>query len=171
MKWALDIQPVSFLKVELEREAADVTNDLNRLRSLMVADVMAKTVVWVTTQQHMSDVATVLLHHEISSAPVVDESGVCVGIVSATDFLKRDANVSGSTRRGWTPEDVAGTYMSTGVQTIPASASILQASRIMCSQHVHQLPVVNHEGRPVGVISTMDLIAALNNAIDEISAS
>ena len=151
-----------------------MTNPLERLKSLTVADVMAKTVVWVTTRQHMADVAAILLKHDISSAPVVDESGACVGIISATDFLKRDArdehvNESGRSRRAWTPDDVAATYMSTGVRTIPATASILQASRIMCSQHVHRLPVVNHEGRPVGIISTMDLIASLNNAIDELA--
>lgn len=153
-----------------------MTDTLERLKTLMVADVMAKGVVWVNTQQQMADVATILLKHEISSAPVVDESGACVGIISASDFLKRDARDEHTkeparARRGWTPEDIAATFMSTGVQTIPASASILQASRIMCAQHVHRLPVVNHNGHPVGIISTIDIVASLNNTIDEAAAA
>ena len=160
-----------------------MTNALERLRTLTVSNVMARDVVWVTVQQPMAEIAGILLRHQISSAPVVDESGICVGIISATDFLRRDADratsptsptspaspASPASRRGWTPEDVAGTYMSTGVQSIPAGESILRAAKIMCNQHVHRLPVVSHDGRPVGIISTMDIIAALDNAIDEMS--
>ena len=67
---------------------------IDRLRSLTVRDVMSRSVVWVTQQQHMADVATLLLKHELSTAPVVDDHGRCVGMLSATDFLKRDSNAA-----------------------------------------------------------------------------
>lgn len=150
---------------------------MDRIQSLLVQDVMARTVVWVSTRQPMADIAGLFRKHDISSAPVVDEQGVCVGILSSTDFLRRDSERS---ERGpaphhrppvWTPEDVAGTYMSQGVQTVPATAPLLHAARIMCLQHVHRLPVVDCEGRPVGMVSTMDLVATLLKALSEQEAS
>ena len=146
---------------------------IDRLQSLTVSDVMAKSVVWVSTGQHMVDVARLLLKHEISSAPVVDEKGICVGIVSATDFLKRDAAAkdNGSpphrARPAWTPEDTAGTFMSGAVQSVHANAPVLTAAKIMCAQHVHRLPVVDKHGKAVGIVSTMDVVAALLNAVAE----
>lgn len=138
-----------------------------RLQSLLVQDVMSRDVVWVTARQHMADVAAILSRHELSSAPVLDEHGVCVGIISASDFLRRDAAVARDAvgphhpRPAWTPEDVAGTYLSNAVQTVSPTTTLLQAAQILAAQHVHRLPVVDHAGKPVGMLSTMDVIATL----------
>lgn len=149
----------------------------DRLHSLLVQDVMARTVVWVSTRQPMADIAGLFRKHAISSAPVVDEQGVCVGILSATDFLSRDAERTASQVPPhhhppvWLPDDVAATYMSQGVQTVPATSPLLHAARVMCMQHVHRLPVVDCEGRPVGIISTMDVVSALLKALSEQEAA
>jgi CBS domain-containing protein len=45
------------------------------------------------------------------------------------------------------------------------------AAKIMCLQHVHRLPVVDASGKPVGIISSMDLVAALSNAAEELIGS
>lgn len=146
---------------------------ISRLQSLTVHDIMARDVVWVASRQHMSEVARLLLEHDISSAPVVDEQGTCIGILSASDFLRRDAVephdgvLPHRSRPEWKPDDVAATFMSTGVQSVPEQTPLLLAARIMTAQHVHRLPVVDHHGRPVGIISTMDIIAALLNALQE----
>lgn len=148
-----------------------------RLKSLTVADVMSHQVVWVSIRQRMADVASILLRHEISSAPVVDELGACVGMISASDFLRRDSesddlsNAPHRHRPAWSPDDVVGTFMSNAVQTIDGTATLLQAARVMCAQHVHRLPVVTHDGKPIGVISTMDIVAALTNAMAEEEAA
>jgi CBS-domain-containing membrane protein len=121
----------------------------------------------------MTEVAGILARHSLSSAPVVDEEGVCVGIVSAADFLRRDAAIPNGGvaphhhRPAWTPEDVAATYMSSGVQTVAPTTPLLQAANIQCAQHVHHLPVVDHAGKPIGMVSTMDIISALLKALTE----
>jgi CBS domain-containing protein len=45
--------------------------------------------------------------------------------------------------------------------------TLLTAARLMCEKHVHRLPVLNLDGKPVGLITSMDVVAALVNAIDE----
>ena len=62
---------------------------LNRLVSLRVADVMSRQVVPVYTHQTMAEAAAVFIEHGISGAPVLDEQGHCVGILSAADFVRR----------------------------------------------------------------------------------
>jgi len=166
---------------------------LHRLRTLRVADVMARNVVEVEVDQPMRDVADLFVRRSISAAPVVDGDGQCVGVLSATDFLKRERSINGvkhcsgqesPTESPTESGDVAGEpYHSTGtaappdqvsahmtraVQTIPESALLLSAAKIMCSQHVHRLIVVDDEGRTAGVVSTMDVVAALMNAFEEV---
>ena len=39
----------------------------------------------------------------------------------------------------------------------------------MCAEHIHHLPVLEDE-RPIGIVSTTDIVAALINAVDEVEA-
>lgn len=146
---------------------------MNRIESLKVADVMAQKVVTVDAAQHMVDVASLFIRNQIASAPVIDKSGQCVGILSAFDFLKRDAAGSQGGEAKLQPatpsepEDTVRSYMSTSVKAVKADASLLQVAHLMCTKHVHRLPVVNGAGKPIGIVSTMDVVAALLNALDE----
>lgn len=143
-------------------------NDARKsLRTLLVQDIMSTDVVKTVARQRMSEVARMLGRHELSTLPVVDEHGVCVGMLSAVDFLKRDAAVDngGSAPHQsppeWKPDDVAATYMTRAVQAIGEQSLVVEAARIMAAQHVHHLPVIDHLGRPRGIISSMDILKAL----------
>jgi CBS domain-containing protein len=61
--------------------------------------------------------------------------------------------------------------MSKRVHSLLPGESLLKAARTMCEQHLHRLPVVDDEGRVVGIISTMDIVAAVVNAVDEMNAT
>ena len=47
----------------------------------------------------------------------------------------------------------------------------MQALRyfMMCGAHIHHLLVIDDENHPVGVISTMDIVAAMVNVVDEMN--
>ncbi len=64
-----------------------------------------------------------------------------------------------------------GGEMSSGVRSVQPEQTLLTAARIMCEKHVHRLPVLNLDGKPVGLITSMDVVAALVNAIDEREAT
>lgn len=156
-----------------------------RLESLRVSDVMAREVVSVSANQSMCSAAQLYVERGISAAPVIDDSGRCVGILSATDFLRELARDHGLSMANDTshrlvgdcgfeawridvePDDVVACRMSPAVQSIAAEASVLMAARIMTAQHVHRLVVLDSGGHPLGVISTMDVVAALLNVLDE----
>jgi CBS domain-containing protein len=138
---------------------------INRLLSLKVSDVMSRSLVEVSASQGMAEVAAIFDANRISSAPVIDERGSCIGILSAGDFLRRTCE--GETRNAELG-DLVGAYMTDAVQSVAPNQSLLNAARIMCADHFHHLPVIEGH-RVIGVISTMDIIAAMLNAIEEVA--
>ena len=62
---------------------------IERLLSLRVCDVMSSTVVEVSVNASLAEAAALLVDNNVSGAPVVDESGRCVGVLSSTDFVVR----------------------------------------------------------------------------------
>ena len=64
------------------------TNPLLRLQSLTVADVMTRRVTAIPGCARMQEAARILAEADASGAPVVDAAGRCIGVLSATDFLK-----------------------------------------------------------------------------------
>jgi CBS domain-containing protein len=139
---------------------------VDRLMTLKVKDVMTRKVICVAKDQCLSAAAGLFLEKGISGAPVTDEQGRCVGMLSAIDYVRRahvlrsDAGYDASVER-------VGEEMSSGVRSVQPEQTLLNAARIMCEKHVHRLPVLDLEGKPVGLITSMDVVAALVNAIDE----
>jgi CBS-domain-containing membrane protein len=58
------------------------------LLALTVEDVMSREVVTIPRWMSMRDAAGLLRRSQISGAPVVDEQGRCMGVLSAADFLR-----------------------------------------------------------------------------------
>lgn len=156
---------------------------IERLLTLRVADVMSKEVVSVSQHDTMDYAARRLLEHSISGAPVVDPQQLCVGVLSAIDFVKQhnctctDADgikrslVQEGAERPWRIDacrnDRVTDHMSPVVQSIAADKPLLAAARTMCAQHIHRLPVLDHRGRPIGMLTALDVVAALVAAIEE----
>jgi CBS domain-containing protein len=140
---------------------------------------MAADPITIDSSASMAEVAQQFADHGIHSAPVVDDSGKCVGIVTASDFVKRDkiyATCEGqphdvlASREGLQLEaksyDCVSDCMTRGVQAITPETSLIVAARMMTQAHIHVLPVIRRH-RPVGMVSNMDVVAALVNAFEE----
>jgi len=143
---------------------------VNRLLTLKVKDVMTRDVVCVHADQTADEAAARFVRARISGAPVVDAHGVCVGVLSATDYVSpRCPDDSAACTDG--ERKSVGDLMSRGVQSVGPEQTLLTAARLMCIKHLHRLPVLDHESRPVGLLTAMDAVAALVNAIDEREAA
>lgn len=177
---------------------------IERLLTLRVADCMTRPVVVIRAQQTMAEAAEKLARHNISGLAVTDDEGRAVGILSATDFVRREEKASTpdwtmdsvfapSSKPGASSPPVAlplpvpaeaaspseslpvaevaeglvGNHMTKAVQTVPPEASLLHAARMMCAEHIHRLLVLDAQAQPVGVLTSLDIVAALVAAIDE----
>ncbi|RIK75900.1 MAG: hypothetical protein DCC67_14640 [Planctomycetota bacterium] len=153
-------------------------NPMERLQSLTVADVMSRPVTVVPGCARMEEAARILADADASGAPVVDDAGHCIGVLSAADFLRFEvlkAQPDQYDRGDWAaggeaaPRDSVRRFMTPAVQTAPAHESLLKAAAVMCLEHIHRLIVLDHRGEPIGVVSTLDVMSAMLAAIDEAS--
>lgn len=156
---------------------------IDRLATLRVRDVMTRQVFCVRADQTLNEVADFFSEKGISSAPVVNEEGACVGVLSFVDFLKRrqrspQAAGQASPSAGAVPGADNGVKplsvrdcMTERIASIGPDELLLLAAQTMCARHVHRLPVLGDNKRLEGLISTMDIVAAMVKAIDEAEAS
>jgi len=96
-----------------------------------------------TTRQAMLD-------HGFHCLPVTDEHGHPVGIVSSWDLIHDYDEV----------ESIE-SAMTSKVITIGAHETSHEAAKLMQTNFIHHLVVVEESGEVVGVISSLDLLSAL----------
>jgi CBS domain-containing protein len=138
-----------------------------------VKDVMTSDVVTVRPETSLKDVAAILTERRISGVPVVDASGKVVGVVSEGDILFKERGPSERTGLlAWfaDPYDVAeqlklaartaGEAMTAPAKTIAPWRPVSSAAAEMLDEGVNRLPVVDDEGRLVGIVTRADLVRA-----------
>ena len=161
-----------------------------RLGSLRAQDVMTRDVIMLRESDSINYAVRSLKEHHITGAPVVDAEGRFVGILSVSDLVRAVPFVAppgsppialahGNDITTWDLFDKAGPLhpdvgvervgqrMSRQVTSVLYSAPLVEVARVMCEGHWHRVPVVKPSGALCGIISTMDILAALVNAADE----
>jgi CBS domain-containing protein len=138
---------------------------------MKVADVMNRDVVVVRPQMPLKDVARVLVNRHFSGVPVVDDDGKVLGVVSEGDILAKERGPGGGAsvferalefERWAAKHDArdAGDAMTTPAVTIGPTRSVAQAAALMLDRGVNRLPVVDDDGRLVGIVTRADLVRA-----------
>ncbi len=115
-----------------------------------VARIMTRRVVCARAEMDASLLRERLLDRAISGAPVVDDWGRVVGVVSRSDLLEHEVTA----RRG---ERTVGDIMTPMAFTLRAEASIAQAAALMAYEGVHRIVIVDDSGCVVGVLSALDV--------------
>lgn len=128
---------------------------------------------YMTTQVEAVGVDSMLSHvarrmdeRKISAVPVVDAAGAVVGVLSRTDLLHLGRTLSRRHRGAAVmelPEQRAAEVIKGAPRLCGPDATLREAAQLMCEHHIHRLFVVD-AGRLVGVISTLDLTAAVRDA-------
>ena len=150
------------------------------LLTLRVRDVMNRQVISIAADESLSAAAETLIQHEITGVPVVDAQGDCQGVLSGTDFVRRlrsdrpqgtgvgtSPSISRDFEAHFSSETVVGDIMTPRVRSIYPDASLMDAARAMCEFHVHRLIVMDHSRRPMGIVSSLDVVAAMIQAIEQ----
>ena len=197
-----------------------------RLLELTADDLMITDVVRLTDEMPLREAARLLLQKQIGGAPVVDAQGKCVGVLSATDFLRLAVKRADITKplspqlpitcpfqlkhrildgnevilctlppgvcpiqvkqkgpeggemivcsqphcvlTDWQvvdveklPTDQVRHYMTADPVTVGADTPIRVLARLMIDAHIHRTIVVDKGQRPIGVVSSTDVLAAV----------
>ncbi len=142
-------------------------------------DIMTRSVVTVTPDTSIEDLASLLVKYQISGVPVVDESGNLYGIVTENDLISRnkrlhiptvvsflDAAIYLESSKKFEQEvkrltaTRAGDICNRKVVTIAEDASLIDIATIMTEKKVHLLPVVRN-GKLTGIVGKRDLVKAV----------
>ena len=142
-----------------------------------VSDIMTREVVFASPDTQVSEVAKMLVEHNISGVPVV-ENGSIVGIVTEEDLIMRDAIIDMPHFFGvfesvfYLTEDrkelneemhkvlatEAKDLMTGKVVTISQDASVQDVATLMVKKEVNPVPVTGSNGELVGIVSRSDLV-------------
>ncbi|OAI52936.1 hypothetical protein AYO44_04615 [Planctomycetaceae bacterium SCGC AG-212-F19] len=146
--------------------------------TLTARDVMKSPVVTIPRELSLRAAADLFQKEQISGAPVIDAEGRCVGVLSTTDFLKW-AQQGGSTEQvcctahpefssDWQvidveklPGDDVRQHMSTNVVSCSLDEPVTRLARLMLDAHIHRIFVLDSYRRPVGVVTSTDILAAV----------
>jgi CBS domain-containing protein len=146
-------------------------------------DVMTTEVVKVPADLTVAELADVFMENEISGAPVVDEDGALVGVVSVFDLARQSSGEAGVVTeqgnpefyvRGWEEQYTVEEFRKLRVQeghltvrdvmtpaafTVEEDDPISDVARTLVDGHIHRVLVTRgHE--VVGIISSLDLLRA-----------
>ena len=122
-----------------------------------VADYMSRDLVTLTPDMEINHAMNLLLERRISGAPVLDDKGWLVGVLSKKDCLK--AALDASYYRDW--GERVEKYMSTDVQTLSPDMDLIAAADAFVKSSFRRFPVLS-EGRLVGQISRADVLRGLS---------
>lgn len=139
-------------------------------------DVMTTNVLCLDVKASIFDAAELMVGAEVSAAPVVDDKGSMVGIVSEADLLRR-AEIGTTARKSWfsrllTSDATSARefvhshsrrvaeVMTKDVVTVGEETELGELAELMERRGVKRLPIVR-DGAVVGIVGRSDLLQAL----------
>ena len=137
--------------------------DIHRI--LTAGDIMATSLITLGPDVSIFNAIRVLVGRSISGAPVVDEDGAMIGVLSELDCLR----VLSSDEFYAGHQEEAGTvkhFMTGPGQTIPVDLGIYAIAHYFLTLPVRRLPVIEN-GRLVGQVSRRDVLVGIEAMVKQ----
>ncbi|TMD10854.1 MAG: CBS domain-containing protein [Chloroflexi bacterium] len=124
---------------------------------LRVSELPPGRLLTVEPQTNLADVARVM-RREDADAVVVLSDGELAGIITERDLVRAIAD-------GVNPKQAtAGVVMTGDPATVALDEDVSVVALKMMSRGVRHLPVVDGDGKPIGLVSARNLVAVLDRA-------
>lgn len=118
---------------------------MRRARDVMNTDVVA-----ICAEATVEEAIRSLLEHRVSGAPLLDEQGALVGIVSEFQLLE-------AIYRPEVKQEQVRNLMTKDVITVTEDAALSEVTNLLLLHRIRRVPVVR-DGKMVGIISRRDLL-------------
>ncbi len=142
---------------------------------LKAKDIMTEDVITVNPSMTIEEFARILMKNQISGAPVVDEDGSLIGIVTENDLITQNKRLHiptilrlfdafiplGTSRLEREIKKITATTVgeicTKKVITVDPETPLEEIATIMTEKKIHLIPVIK-EGKIVGIIGKKDII-------------
>ncbi len=145
--------------------------------TLTAADLMTAPVMTIPQETSLREAASLLFGSHVSGAPVVDEDGRCLGVLSSSDFITW-AGLGGEAGKAGTaisliapwgeliniedaPDHEIRHYMTAQPITVTPRTPIGELAQKMVDAHIHRVLVVVDQNRACGIVTSSDVMAAV----------
>jgi len=149
--------------------------------SMNAGDVMVRDIITIGPEKEVKEAARLLIDHDISALPVVNQRGELVGIISEADLIHR-AEVDTLKHRPWwlealIPASTLATeftkshgkrveeLMSTHVISASEDTPLGEIAALLERHRIKRVPIVE-DGKVVGIVSRNNLVQALASTPD-----
>jgi CBS domain-containing protein len=150
-------------------------------RDTPVSDIMSAPALTLHPETTVEDAIALLSEHGYSGAPVTDADGVLVGLLDDADLIVSEARLHGPTiveflgaylplpgeQRRW-EDDVrhalgatVGEVMHEDSPRVGTDGTLEDVATLIVDRDVTRVPVVDADGRVVGVVSRGDVVKTL----------
>lgn len=143
---------------------------------MLVKDVMTTAVVKLSPDNSVRHAAQIMLDHQVSGLPVVDDEGRLVGMITEGDLIRRtelgggvpivdvslttEARANAYLRRSsWRVADA----MTVDPVTVKEDTSVSRVAALMQERSIKRIPVLRNDVM-VGIVSRADLLQAILSA-------
>ncbi len=139
---------------------------------MIVGQIMTKKVITIPLKSKLKEVAKILKENGISGAPVVNEDGDLVGMVSEKDVFKAlypshaefydspgvwvdlDTLEERTKDAIYKPVDE---FMTKEVVTVNPNASLMQVGSMMLVRGIHRIVITGNENKIQGIVTRRDI--------------
>jgi CBS domain-containing protein len=114
-----------------------------------VTDIMTRNVTCAARDLRVEQLVKLMVHNHIGCLPVIDDLGRPIGMVTKLDLVEQ---------LGVRDRETATEIMMPLAMTLGDHATVAHAARMMADEDVHHVPIVDNEGRLIGIVSSMDIV-------------
>ncbi len=133
--------------MSIEKQSAEVKK-VKRSESGMIIDPIT-----LTKDKNVAHAKSLMSKYKIGGIPVINDSGELIGIITNRDLRFENNN----------DRPIAEVMTSENLVTAKEGTSLKQAERILQDHKIEKLPVVNPQGKLVGLITYRDIIKVSEN--------
>lgn len=133
---------------------------------MQASEIMSRPVVTTAPDSPLTEAVVKLTEGGFVSLPVVDEEQQVIGMIAEGDALRAAEQLRAGGRRASSPR--VADVMETEVETVSVDTDVTEVARLMLTDRLRSLPVVE-EGTLVGIVSRRDVLRPLIRPDDAVT--
>jgi acetoin utilization protein AcuB len=129
--------------------------------ALLARDLMTAPVVTLPSDSTLAEAWALMQRRKFRHVPVSSVHGTLVGLVSDRDLLRHAPELLGVSPAGPSVHRRLAEVMTSRVISATPATEIRDIARVMVDERIHAVPIIDSARRPIGILTTRDLLRGI----------